>query len=302
MRFPSFHPIVISAALGVVTTVVLFAAMTSRGQSTRAKQELAVKPTVLIKESKSNTSSPFAAATTQNALLRDELNWTFGGKQQHGWYLYNLLIGKTLNSPGDPLTDDFAAALAAWQKRKGINASGVLDEGALMAMVSEWQSTRLKDRSVATSDQLVTVPSSNFYDPERLEDLRRVERNTYEAYKRMVAAAIADPTLNLAHTNSGELAPAEKYFKIVSAFRSPAYQEQLRRASPNAGSAGLAVNSPHFTGRALDLYVGGEPVSTSDSNRALQVNTPAYKWLIKNAERFGFRPYFYEPWHWEYVK
>ncbi|HSB26489.1 MAG TPA: D-alanyl-D-alanine carboxypeptidase family protein [Pyrinomonadaceae bacterium] len=302
MKFPSFHPLVISAALGLVTTVVLFAAMTSRGQSTRAKQELAVKPTVLIKESKSNSSSPFAAATAQNALLKDELNWTFGGKQQHGWYLYNLLIGKTLNSAGDPVTNDFAAALAAWQKRKGINASGVLDEGALMAMVSEWQSTRLKDRSVAMSDQLVTVPASNFYDPERLEDLRRVERNTYEAYKRMVAAAIADPTLNLARTNSAELAPAEKYFKIVSAFRSPAYQEQLRRASPNAGSAGLAVNSPHFTGRALDLYVGGEPVSTSDSNRALQVNTPAYKWLVKNAERFGFRPYFYEPWHWEYVK
>jgi uncharacterized protein YcbK (DUF882 family) len=178
----------------------------------------------------------------------------------------------------------------------------VLDEDALMAMVSDWQSNRLKDRTVAMSDQLVTVPPANFYDPERLEDLRRVERNTYEAYKRMVAAAIADPTLKLARTNSGELAPAEKYFKIVSAFRSPAYQEQLRRESPNAGSAGLAVNSPHFTGRALDLYVGGEPVSTSDSNRALQVNTPAYKWLVKNAERFGFRPYFYEPWHWEYVK
>ena len=85
--------------------------------------------------------------------------------------------------------------------------------------------------------------------------------------------------------------------KIVSSFRSRDYQDQLRQKSPNSGRAGLAVNSPHFTGRALDIYVGGGPVDTKDSNRAIQVNTPAYQWLVRNAERFGFRPYFYEPWH-----
>ncbi|MCA1593525.1 MAG: M15 family metallopeptidase, partial [Acidobacteria bacterium] len=99
----------------------------------------------------------------------------------------------------------------------------------------------------------------------------------------------------------GELAPSEKYLKIVSSFRSREYQEHLRRQSPNSGRAGLAVNSPHFTGRALDLYVGGEPVETKDANRALQVQTRVYKWLVRNADKFGFRPYYYEPWHWEYV-
>jgi zinc D-Ala-D-Ala carboxypeptidase len=100
-----------------------------------------------------------------------------------------------------------------------------------------------------------------------------------------------------------KLSANSKYLKIISAFRSREYQEELRRKSPNAGSAGLAVNnSPHFTGRALDLYVGGDPVDTKDANRTIQVNTPAYKWLVRNAEKFGFRPYFYEPWHWEYVK
>ena len=24
-------------------------------------------------------------------------------------------------------------------------------------------------------------------------------------------------------------------------------------------------------------------------------------WLVQNADKFGFRPYFYEPWHWEYA-
>ena len=102
-------------------------------------------------------------------------------------------------------------------------------------------------------------------------------------------------------TTDGELAAGEKYLKVISAFRSREYQNHLRKQSPNSGRAGLAVNSPHFTGRALDIYVGGEPVSTKDDNRAIQTETRVYRWLVKNAARFGFRPYFYEPWHWEYV-
>jgi LAS superfamily LD-carboxypeptidase LdcB len=117
----------------------------------------------------------------------------------------------------------------------------------------------------------------------------------------MIAAAVAEPSLGLKGTAAGELAPEEKYLKIVSSFRSREYQEDLRRQSPNSGRAGLAVNSPHFTGRALDLYVGGEPVETKDANRAAQVQTKVYLWLVKNADRFGFKPYYYEPWHWEYV-
>jgi D-alanyl-D-alanine carboxypeptidase len=169
-------------------------------------------------------------------------------------------------------------------------------------MIKTWQDARLKDRTVAQADQLHTAPISDFYDPTRAEELRQVERRTYAAYQRMVSAAVADRSLGLARTRRGELASGEKYLRIVSAFRSREYQEKLRRESPNSGSAGLAVNSPHFTGRALDLYVGGEPVDTRDSNRAVQVETRVYLWLVRNAERFGFRPYCYEPWHWEYVR
>jgi uncharacterized protein YcbK (DUF882 family) len=252
------------------------------------------KTSAVSASSAASTSSEFATAATTNATLRNDLTWTFGGKQQRGWYLYELLIGETLNSEHDPTTSNFAASLAKWQKKRGITADGVLDEDALMAMVSQWQSNRLKNRTYATPDQLLTAPPADFYDPSRAEELRQVERNTYAAYKEMMAAAMADPILKLARN--------DKYLKIVSSFRSRDYQDNLRRQSPNAGSAGLAVNSPHFTGRALDLYVGGSPVDTNDANRALQVNTPVYRWLVKNAGRFGFRPYFYEPWHWEYVK
>jgi len=313
MKNPRIHAVLI-VAIVALSAILSLSAGNSRGQSPAAKTEQQnpkteslVKPTVLTSERHSAnagsvTIAPFADAAAQNSMLRNELTWSFGKKGQRGWHLYDLLIGETLNISHDPSSVNFAATIAGWQQQKGLSVSGVLDEDSWMAMVMQWQANRLKDKTPATPDQLLTAPSSDFYDPSRLDELRQVERKTYAAYKEMLAAAIADPTLKLAHTSPTELASAEKFFKIISSFRSREYQEKLRRESPNAGSAGLAVNSPHFTGRALDIYVGGDPVDTKDANRAIQVNTPAYKWLVKNAERFGFRPYFYEPWHWEYVR
>jgi len=240
----------------------------------------------------------------RNELLRTDLNWIFGSKPQRGWNLYTLLIGRLIDTKHEPASKNFAAALARWQKKSSLSPSGVLDDATLYKMIAQWQERRIKDRTPAQPGQLLTAPISDFYDPTRAEELRKVERSAYAAYKRLVAAAIAERSLGLARNPKGpkgELAPGEKYLKIISSHRSREYQEKLRRESPNSGTAGLAVNSPHFTGRALDLYVGGEPVDTRDSNRAIQVQTRVYGWLVRNAERFGFRPYFYEPWHWEYV-
>lgn len=247
-------------------------------------------------------ASDLSVAVPRNVLLRNDLEWTFGSKPQHGWYLYTSLIGHLLNTRNDVNSIGFAKSLAVWQKHMGLQSTGILNDQSLYGMISIWQGARLKNREMAQPNQLLTAPISDFYDSSRAEELRQVERQTYAAYKRLVAAAVADRSLGLAHNAQNELAPNEKFLKIISAFRSRDYQDKLRRESPNAGSAGLAVNSPHFTGRALDLYVGGEPVDTRDSNREIQVETRVYKWLVRNAERFGFRPYFYEPWHWEYVK
>jgi zinc D-Ala-D-Ala carboxypeptidase len=264
-----------------------------------------VKPTSAVRARASRESSPASSlrlAAPRNASLRRELSWTFGGKPQRGWQIYEPLIGRLLQTEHKAASEGFAAALTSWQKRTGLRPTGMLDEESLNAMVSEWQGKRLKERGYPPLEDLVTAPASDFYDPTRADDLRQVERKTYAAYKRLVAAAVADPSLDLASTSNGELAPTEKYLKIISAFRSREYQEKLRRESPNAGRAGLAVNSPHFTGRALDLYVGGDAVETKDSNRAIQVQTRVYQWLVRSADRFGFRPYYYEPWHWEYVR
>src|SRR6266581_2764274 len=203
------------AAIAVFASAVSFAARNSRSQSQNSKTETQVKPTGLVAEPRNsvsdNASPAFAAAAAKNAVLENELTWTFGGKQQRGWYLYDLLIGRTLNTRNQADSNDFAAALATWQQNKRLNPDGMLNEESFMAMVSEWQNNRLKNRAPAEPGQLLTAPSSDF-------------------------------------------------------------------------------------------YVGGDPVDTKDSNRAIQVKTPVYQWLVLNAERFGFRPYLYEPWHWEYVK
>ncbi|MDQ2976103.1 MAG: D-alanyl-D-alanine carboxypeptidase family protein [Acidobacteriota bacterium] len=285
---------VLSIALAALVAMVLNAGRSEAGKSHQGAAAQSSKSTGV-------SGKP----VQRNAVLRNELNWVLGGKPQRGWYLYTPLISRLLNTDRDVTSDGFASALARWQKKSGLAASGVLDEETFYAIVAEWQGARLKSRDAPSPDQLITAPISDFYDPTRAEELRQVERQTYAAYKRMVAAAISDRSLGLAHgvkSAKDELAPTEKYLKIISAFRSREYQEKLRRETPNAGRAGLAVNSPHFTGRALDLYVGGEPVETNDPNRAVQVKTRVYLWLVRNAERFGFRPYFYEPWHWEYVK
>jgi LAS superfamily LD-carboxypeptidase LdcB len=244
--------------------------------------------------------SAFASAASRNTELQTSLAWAFGGKPQRGWALYTPLIANLVGCEND-VAGELAMRVSAWQQGNGIDSTGVLDSDTWSRMVTTFQSQRMKRQPPASEDQLVTIPASDCYDPSRPEELRKADRESFAAYKKMVAAAAADKSLALALTADGQLAPSEKYFKVVSAFRSREYQDQLRRQSPNSGRAGLAVNSPHNTGRAFDLYVGGEPVSTKDENRALQTRTAAYRWLVKNAARFGFRPYFYEPWHWEYA-
>jgi D-alanyl-D-alanine carboxypeptidase len=252
--------------------------------------------------SASASSPALVAAATRNVTLATTLEWLFGGKQQRGWSIYLPLISRTIDVDAAADSADFAQAVSRWQKSARLQQTGVLDRADWMQMIAGWQSRRMKGAAYPDASQLVSLPNSELYDPNRPANMRMVERTTYAAYKRLLAAAISDPSLGLKTKSEVELDGSEKFLKVVSAYRSKEHQDRLRREQPEAGRAALATNSPHFTGRALDLYVGGyDPVSTKDDNRALQTQTKAYKWLVRNAERFGFRPYFYEPWHWEYV-
>jgi uncharacterized protein YcbK (DUF882 family) len=234
-------------------------------------------------------------------ITRPKLDSLFMPGLQREWAIYLPLICKVVDTSFDAQGDEFAEAVTRWQRSMGLQETGLVDAESWSRMVKQFQSRRITERAYPTDDKLTIVPSFDFYHPERPPELRRVETNAYRAYKRMVAAALEDQSLGLRSSSTDELHPDEKYLKIISAFRSREYQDSLRKAAPKAGRAALAINSPHFTGRALDLYVGGDPVSSKDSNRLLQTRGRVYQWLVKNAERFDFYPYFYEPWHWEYI-
>lgn len=248
-------------------------------------------------------------AAEMNLKLRDDLNWEFGGKPQHGWRLYAPLVCQLVGAEGksaDAASRTFAEKIARWQFGVGLPKTGIIDQETWYRMIATWQERRLKEKFAATPDKLTLAAASEWYDPTREADLRKVEAKTYAAYRKMLAAALADKSLQLLtvrdREGKRELAFDEKRLKLISAFRSQEYQNQLRaRAGGNPSSAGLAKVSAHLTGHALDIYIAGEPVDTNYANRALQVNSPVYLWLVKHARKFGFVPYFYEPWHWEYI-
>lgn len=240
-----------------------------------------------------------ATRLNKEALYR--LEWQFSGTRQRGVYIYYPIIKQMVGSPAAFDSHEFALAVASWQRENGFTTTGILDAACWERMVEILQGSRLKSREIPPQNELVVVPTAEFFDPTRPDELRKVHARAYEAYKRMISAALADPKVAAAMAD-GNNKEARNYFKIISSWRSREYQEKLRKQQRGGlGRIALAKNSPHFTGRALDIYVGGLPVSTDNGNRIKQINTPAYQWLVRNAERFGFRPYFFEPWHWEYV-
>jgi hypothetical protein len=120
----------------------------------------------------------------------------------------------------------------------------------------------------------------------------RLHHAAYAAYKRLKQAAEA-----------AGVTPA--LLTIVSGYRSIATQKMLweralnRYGSPAAARVYVAPpgRSPHHTGRAIDFYLG---ITNDSANIPSLRRTPAYRWLVCNAGRFGFTPYSVEPWHWEF--
>ena len=91
--------------------------------------------------------------------------------------------------------------------------------------------------------------------------------------------------------------------QLISGYRSPT-DESDRCADETCNTLTRARCSAHRTGLAIDLYLepapGRDPVSSEDDNRRHMAGTLEYRWLVANAHRFGFLPYAYEPWHWEW--
>ncbi len=246
------------------------------------------------------TGEAFVQAAAQNAASLDTASVAPFGRPEVGWEVYLPLTAHEIGAACPPQTPGFAQALAAWQKSHGLSASGVMDAPTLDALRLVWLRRR---PFVAASGHGVCPPAPT---PDRLAWTTAKEAygakpvqlrpGALNAYRAMIAAArhdvpavAADPAL----------------LSIFSGYRDPIADAVRCVTEGNCGGPVRANCSAHRTGLAMDIDLGSAPGyrvdSAADPNRLYMSRSPAYRWLVANAGRFGFVNYPFEPWHWEWT-
>lgn len=242
--------------------------------------------------------SDAAVANGQSVLF---LEWTPFAGPETGWETYVPLIRQELASECSAGSPGFAAALAAFQARHGLTPTGVFDAATFQVFRGVWQERRpfVMARVRGECPEPPPISTWAYLSPEEEHAdriTRMLRRDVLDAYRRMAAAARAEVP---------ELAADPELLQIFSGLRDPAADAARCAAEGNCDGLRRAVCSPHRTGTAIDIYVGhayGFGVdSTQFHNRLHQSRGAAYRWLVRNAGRFGFVPYVYEPWHWEWI-
>jgi hypothetical protein len=246
-----------------------------------------------------NNAPRYAASAAANAQTLDSAAIAPFGRAETGWRVYAEQVGATIGTNCAPDTKRFAAHLARWQSRHRLKQpNGTMDEATLAAMKQSWQGAR---PFIAAFADGCPAPAGD----EELADAKpregwlgketQLDADALQALRRMVAAA---------RSEDPRIARDKQMLAIVSAYRSPEY-DAAKCAGGKCNGIAKAKCSAHRTGTAVDLYVGAapgfSPVSSDDENRLHQTQTPTYRWLVKNAARFGFVNYVFEPWHWEWV-
>lgn len=239
----------------------------------------------------------FAGAARGNVRSLDDLDWKPFGVPERGWRIYEPLIAREIGTACRADASGFAAAMAAWQDERKLPATGEMSETVFETMRVAWMIRRpfvLATRDgtcIAGADPaaLAALDADEAYGKSILLD-----RRALSAYRALRAAARREVPA---------VAADENLLKVISGYRSPE-ENDARCASGGCDGPALARCSPHRTGLAMDFYLGSAPgfdlASTAHQNRVWQAQTPAYRWLAANAGRFGFKPYPYEPWHWEW--
>jgi hypothetical protein len=232
-----------------------------------------------------------AAAANKATLFA--LDWSPFGRPERGWATYAPLLAHEIGARCPADSGGFAERYAAWQASQAFTADGVvkpqefdrLRDALALRRPFVQQTTRGICPAAGEEGQLVTARADEGYGG-KVVQLRPEALN---AYRRMVAAARADGV------------PGRML--LISGYRGP-HDEAARCEDNGCNTLTQARCSAHRTGLAIDLSLEGapgyDPVSTADENRRHMVGTVEYRWLVTNADRFGFRPYAFEPWHWEW--
>ncbi len=241
----------------------------------------------------------YAPAAAYNAAAARNLTFSPFGRSEQGWALYAPAIAHEVRSTCPVGSPGFARSVALWQGRARLPAHGGVDAPTFEAMKAVWQQRRPFVRVRATNicptppddAHLVAVPDAT---PGSVPV--RLRRAALDALRRMQAAAREEvPTV----------AADPQILTVFSGFRSPDYDAARCAKEGNCDGVVRATCSSHRTGLAVDVDLGSAPGfsidSSADANRLWQTNTPAYRWLVDNAARFGFVNYAFEPWHWEWT-
>lgn len=274
------------AALMIGAAMALIASTGARAQSAECNAEYA----------------RWAGPGFQNAVSLYSLDWRPFAGQEWGWQAYLPLIRQELGTACAPGSPGFAKVLADFQSRYALTPSGVFDAATFQVFRGLWQERR--PFVMARLDETCPDPPPLMQlgylvaEEEHADRLTRLlRRDVLAAYRRLVAAARAEVP---------EVAANPELLQIFSGFRDPEADAARCAAQGNCDGLRRAVCSPHRTGTAVDLYVGQAPGlgvdNTSAVSRLHMSRTATYQWLVRNAGRFGFTPYVYEPWHWEYVR
>ncbi|MEQ1864144.1 MAG: D-alanyl-D-alanine carboxypeptidase family protein [Micropepsaceae bacterium] len=241
----------------------------------------------------------YATTASQNAATLATTTLTPFGRTERGWQIYAPQVAATIGTSCAPETKRFAATLATWQARNRLRPTGAVDAATLGSLKSHWQQARPFIANFEPGRCPPAAPDESLADIQPWEGwlgkTGKLDASALAALRRMVAAArAADP----------RIAADRNMLTIVSAFRSPAY-DAARCTNGRCNGIAKARCSAHRTGTAVDLFVGAAPghgpVDSADANRLYLSRTPAYRWLVANAARFGFVNYVFEPWHWEWV-
>ena len=221
-------------------------------------------------------------------------------RAETGWEVYATLMAHEIGTRCGPGSAGFASAWAAWQSAHGRSADGIVDPATFASMAATWQARR---PFVAASQglcpapppetSLIPIPADQSYGGKTM----LLRPAALAAYDRMVASARAE----------GFMVGADpRLMTVFSAYRSPADDAARCARDGNCQGVVRATCSPHRTGLAVDLNLGAAqgygPDSSDDPNRLYIAQGAAYRWMVANAGRFGFVPYPFEPWHWEWAQ
>jgi hypothetical protein len=239
-----------------------------------------------------------AAARANESTLRG-LRWKPFRRDETGWETYAPLIAAEIGAECPPASAAFAHALARWQSARRLPATGQFTEADFDALQHAWRAKRNVNRKPGTCPPPPSAANLALATPAESYGGKVIalRPRALQAYRDMAAAARAE---------NAEIASNKQMLTIFSAFRSPEYDAMRCKRDGNCDGIRRAVScSPHQTGLVIDVYLGSAPGfgpdSTAEENRRHQTRGAAYRWMVKNAHRFGFANYPYEPWHWEWT-